>query len=1152
MSVKIKAAGVLAGIAALLCSFIINPKKADGPKILVFCKTQGYHHASITTGIAAIQKLGTENGYIVDTTTNAANFNEANLKQYRAVIFLSTTGNVLNVEQQAAFERYMQAGGGFVGVHAAADTEYDWPWYNKLVGAYFDSHLSIPGVKNSNIQKAIVDVTDKNFPATKDLPTRWERTDEWYNYRSIYPEIKVLASLDESTLRGGINGTDHPITWYHDYDGGRAFYTGLGHTDESYAEPLFLKLLAGGIKYAMGDGKLLDYRKAYSKVTPDQNRFVKTILVTNLNSPMELAVADDGRVFFTQLFGEVSVYNTKTHQTKLMHKFPVTTTGGTGVIGIGLDPHFAQNNFIYLYYAPGGQNDEPIYFRLSRFTVSKDNNIDLASEKILLKVPVQKNSGSHHGGSIAWDKDGNLFLSTGDSTSPFASNGYSPMDERPQKEYYSEDSQRGAGNTNDLKGKILRIHPEPNGTYTIPAGNLFPKGMTKTRPEIYVMGVRNPYRIGVNPRTSVLYWGEPGPDAGNDAERGPRGYDEFNQAKKAGNYGWPYFVGNNFAYAHWDFATNTAGPKFDSSAPVNNSPNNTGLNILPPATPAMIYYPYAASDKFPELGLGGRCAIGGPVYVFNPKVGSPNKFPEYYDGRLFIADWMRNWVMAVEFDKDENYVRNEPFMAANGDFRRPIDMAFGSNGIMYMLEYGSVYGVANKDASLVKIEYNTGNRPPIAKATIVDSAAIAKANKRAYLTSDNKDLPPVKTISGQAPLQVSFSGNKSMDLDDNDRIAYQWMFDGKQVGAKAMNGTYTYNKPGVYKAILKVTDKAGTTGKDTVIVKVGNTAPVVTISGPDNKSFYWKDKPFEYAINVKDKEDKTIDPARVKAFYIYNSEPVDYSHTDPLKISGGIDYPGKAIMAASDCKSCHQVDKKAVGPSFIEVANRYKKQDGAINKLAKKIISGGGGSWGKEAVMSAHPQLSVEQTSEIVKYIFSLTDKKISNVVAIPLRGKIDLKYNDKEPRGEYTIVAVYTDKGGKIVGPLKGTDVITLRQAEFNSAFADDISGFPRFRNDLSEGGDNEYLAMKNIDLSGIASINFTCGSKDGGGEIEVRLDSRAGPIIGTVTIPQTGSFDKTINLTTMLNTPVSGRHDIYFYAVKRSRPNSAVIKIKRIGFSE
>ena len=215
----------------------------------------------------------------------------------------------------------------------------------------------------------------------------------------------------------------------------------------------------------------------------------------------------------------------------------------------------------------------------------------------------------------------------------------------------------------------------------------------------YTMGCKNPYRIAVNPKTSVLYWGEIGPDAGKDSIQGPRGYDEFNQAKKPGNYGWPYFVGNNEAYVHWNFATNTAGPKFNPQAPENNSPNNTGLNKLMPATPAMIYYPYAPSKEFPELGQGGRSAMAGEFYIFNKKSNSPTKFPAYYDGALFVFDWMRNWVLALRFDQDENYSHEfEPFMSSTGDFRRPIDLAFSQDGIMYMLEYGSVYGADNTDA----------------------------------------------------------------------------------------------------------------------------------------------------------------------------------------------------------------------------------------------------------------------------------------------------------------------------------------------------------------------------------------------------------------------------------------------------------------------
>ncbi|HUQ66241.1 MAG TPA: ThuA domain-containing protein, partial [Flavitalea sp.] len=734
--------------------------------LLVFSKTKGWHHTSIPFGIKAILGIAREKCYSVDTTVNAEDFNDENLKKYDAVIFLSTTGNVLNGEQQAAFERYIQSGGGFVGIHSAADTEYDWPWYGNLVGAYFESHPN-----NSNVRMATINVTDKNHASSSMLADKWERKDEWYNYKSIYPGIKVLMSLDESTYEGGTNGAEHPISWYHEYDGGRAFYTGLGHTDESYSEPLYLAHLAGGIKYAIGNGKR-DISKSYSKVNPDQNRFVKTILTDKLDYPMELAVAADGRIFFTELRGRFFMYDPKTKKRRLLYKFPITDEGGTGLIGVTLDPQFMNNRWIYLYYTPGGLTEEKLHFNLSRFTLNENNTPDLTSEKILLTVPVEKNSGAHHGGSLAWDKHGNLFLSTGDGTTPFPSNGYAPIDERPGKEYFSMDAQRSASNTNDFKGKILRIHPEADGTYTIPEGNLFPKGTPKTRPEIYVMGTRNPYRIAVNPVSSVLYWGEIGPDAGEDSTRGPKGYDEFNQAKKAGNFGWPYFVGFNRPYAQWDFATLHAGPLFDPARPINNSPNNTGLNELPPATPPFIAYPYVASEQFPELGSGGRCAIGGDFYKYDPNVLSPNKFPEYYDGTLFVADWMRNWVFNIQFDKEENYIRYDPFMPGTGDFRRPIDMAFGKDGLLYMLEYGSVYGATNDDARLVKIEYYTGNRPPVAKANIVDSIITDSLSRTRFLTSEAGRVPVIREISGQVPLNISVSSKGTADLDDDDSISY--------------------------------------------------------------------------------------------------------------------------------------------------------------------------------------------------------------------------------------------------------------------------------------------------------------------------------------------------------------------------------------------
>lgn len=239
------------GFIALLCWGLPSPFSTASPalhaaqtvpRILVFTKTSGFRHDSIPDGIAAIRQLGQQHGFAVDATEDAALFTDTNLGRYQTTVWLNTTGEVLDANQQAAFERYLRNGGGFAGIHAATDTEYDWPWYGGLVGAYFQDHPAI--------QTATVRIEDATHPATASLPSIWVRTDEWYNFRSNpHGRVKVLATLDERTYSGGGMGADHPISWCQLYDGGRVWYTAGGHTRESYKEPLFLQHLLGGIQF---------------------------------------------------------------------------------------------------------------------------------------------------------------------------------------------------------------------------------------------------------------------------------------------------------------------------------------------------------------------------------------------------------------------------------------------------------------------------------------------------------------------------------------------------------------------------------------------------------------------------------------------------------------------------------------------------------------------------------------------------------------------------------------------------------------------------------------------------------------------------------------------------------------------------------------
>lgn len=861
---------------------------------------------------------------------------------------------------------------------------------------------------------------------------------------------------------------------------------------------------------------------------PEENRFTKTILSNDLNEPMELAVAPDGRVFFVERAGKFYLYDPVSKKTRLLYDFPAKAIDKylNGLLGMTIDPNFNQNHYLYFFYTV--QDKEQTKQRIARFIMNDDNTLDVASEKAIIEFPIDLEVSAHTGGSMAWDAHGNLFISTGDNTVPFESSGHAPIDERSGRLTF--DAQRSAGNPNDLRGKILRIHVEPNGSYTIPEGNLFPKGTAGTRPEIYVMGCRNPYRISVDPATSILYWGEIGPDAGTDGKQGPRGYDEFNQAKKAGNYGWPYFVGDNKPYHQYDFATKAVGPLFDVNAPVNNSPNNTGIKNLPPAQKPMIWYPYNKSEEFPELGVGGRCAMGGPVYHYDANLQSTTKLPAYYDKAVFVYDWMRNWVYALRLDEQQNYQSMEPFMPKTGDFRRPVDMEIGPDGSVYMLEYGSVYGIDNEDARLVRIDFNGGNRAPVASAIASDTI-------------------------GLAPLTVAFTGDKSQDFDKGDKLTYAWRFDGNTATSTEANPTHTFRKNGIYKATLTVTDQHGKSSTDAVTIKVGNTAPQVSIQTGQNRTFFSpKSTPFAYTVQVSDKEDKPIDKKNVKVVlnYIPKVNPEPQMGHQQLTSTFSL---GKNLIAGSDCKACHQLAAKSVGPAFTEVAKRYRDDKTATAKLANKIIIGGGGVWGEHA-MSAHPQLSREEATEMVKYILSVGNEPVEN--RLPQQGNVTLNQHvGKEQLGRYVLTASYTDKGS-LVPPtgkpktqlaLTKTDVLVLRPTKVLGSEADVLHNVTRQEKRLGSIHNQSYFVLKNIDLKGIDQLTYLYSSKDKNATIEVHIDSPTGPVISTVAYTATGEWKNYKEISTPIQNP-GGQHDLYFVFVKPEAPNRDLFSLEYIVF--
>src|SRR5690606_18477910 len=284
-------------------------------------------------------------------------------------------------------------------------------WYGQLVGGYFNGH--------PKVQEAALDIVDKSHVSTAHLPERWMRTDEWYNYKDLNPGIKILALLDESTYEGGTHGEHHPISWYHEFDGGRAFYTGGGHTKESYQESDFIKHLFEGIIWAAGSHELY-YSRATSLRVTEENRFLKVELSSNLDEPTELAVMKNGKVLIIERKGTVKLFNPETRETKSIGRIPVNTTHEDGLMGVALDPDFETNDWVYLYFSPQGPREVN---RLSRFNL-KEDILDNTSEVTLLEVNVQRKECCHTGGSLAFDQNGNLYISTGDNTNPFASHGY--------------------------------------------------------------------------------------------------------------------------------------------------------------------------------------------------------------------------------------------------------------------------------------------------------------------------------------------------------------------------------------------------------------------------------------------------------------------------------------------------------------------------------------------------------------------------------------------------------------------------------------------------------------------------------------------------------------------------------------------------------
>ncbi|HTV22876.1 MAG TPA: PQQ-dependent sugar dehydrogenase, partial [Polyangiaceae bacterium] len=591
---------------------------------------------------------------------------------------------------------------------------------------------------------------------------------------------------------------------------------------------------------------------------PPDASFQKVTLNGAPGEPMALAVLPDGRVLHTARRGQLFMHDPATGFNRVIAQIPVYQHDEEGLQSLAIDADFAHNHWLYVYYSPPldtplddpatpvNEGDAPEFgtasdfarfrgaLRLSRFRLN-DDELDVSSEQIILQVPVDRGQCCHVGGHIDFDRDGNLLLSTGDDTNPFQSDGFAPIDERADRNPVF-DAQRSSANTNDLRGKLLRIRVRADGSYSIPRGNLFRPGTPKTRPEIYLMGLRNPFRFAADRRSDVVYLADYSPDSPvADPLRGPSGTAKWMVVREPGNYGWPYCATPELPYIDYDFATGTSGAAFDCRAPINDSPHNTGRRHLPPVTQPDVWYGSGPSAQFPELGTGGVAPMGGPAYHYRRDNRSSNQWPRYFDGVPIFYEWSRDRLFEFRLDRRGRFDEIRPLLASI-PVDNPIDMQFGPDGALYVLEYGDGFNLENPEAKLARIDYVRGNFTPV----------------------------PVVTASAQfgfAPLTVQLSSEGTLD-PDGDALTLEWDFDADGVvDSTEANTIVTYATNGVHTPTLRATDSTGRSGVATARIVVGNTPPLITFLSPA------PDLPFEFGDTVDFEltvaDDTAVDCGRV-------------------------------------------------------------------------------------------------------------------------------------------------------------------------------------------------------------------------------------------------------------------------------------------------
>jgi glucose/arabinose dehydrogenase/type 1 glutamine amidotransferase len=847
--------GIFVSLTALVCADVASAQAPDA-HVLIYSGTVAHrHNDTINQGIGPIQNALDDVGISYDwencgeiaaipschsSGQNDRIFTDENLAQYDAIFLFNAGGNtpqpLFTQSDRDAIQNFVNAGGGIAANHLATDMgagQPSWGWWdglgNSALGSTMPGHPFAP-------QTATAHISDRNHPSTRGLPDTIQHSDEHYSFhRSVRGTHHVLATLDETTYDtlsgggGGIGpvemGHDHPISWCRLYDGGRIWATAMGHFPNLYTanggDNYLIDHIVGGVQWAAGVAG--DESDCGGTVW---SNFRRTTLSTEAQGPIGLDVDDDGKVYWTEIgpqglesFGRLKMWDPDTGETALVAEIPTRadalSTSEDGVLGMALHPEFEQNRQIYVYYSPRGEGEGwPMvgsglalgYNRISRFTLNEAGT-EIVSEQPILHVPKVKvapngdgvpnqpspNWPAHSGGAgLDFDSEGNLYLGVGDDVNPFGEgqDGYGPMDPRYPHRY---DARNTAANTNDLRGKILRItpmdeiapgaEPELGETYTVPQGNMFAPGTPETRPEIYAMGFRQPFTLDADvaePGTVVV--GEYGPDSNaNSATRGPSGIIEWNHITGPGFYGWPLCTGDNSqanSYNRWTYPSGPSGERYDCNTAqiANESPNNSGLDQLPgPAEPADIWHK-RTGDYPEEFGLPPGAAHepnSGAIYRYDADNPSETKWPAYYDGSWLILNRAHNWWREVRLtDSGDEVLRVNDFFqpgqfgSPNHNF--PIPVEFGPDGSLYMGLWtgGCCRPLSEQPGRIIRIDY-VGDQQDETAPTVTATVS-GPEHEGKYVDRATVEIEASDELAGVEKVEYSLDGGEWTPVDNAD------------------------------------------------------------------------------------------------------------------------------------------------------------------------------------------------------------------------------------------------------------------------------------------------------------------------------------------------------------------------------------------------